>query len=108
MPTKSWVHFKEGDQVKISCYQAGCENISIPATLGEEYEIHPTFIQCRGVGRLRWSPHARAKGFIVRKPYGEIDRYICPRCQTLFGKVIVISKGRGSNPIIFGYDPDPA
>jgi len=106
--SKALARFKKGDLVEFRCYQDGCKNILLPATLGEEYKIHPSFIRGRGVGRLRWALHAKARGFNIQKPFGEMDRCICKRCQTQFGKIILISNGRGRNPIIFGYGPDPA
>ncbi|MEI6596739.1 MAG: hypothetical protein WCL13_00815 [bacterium] len=106
--TGSWVHYKKGDEVKIRCYKKGCEDILMTVILGEEYKIHPSFMQLRGVGRLHWRPNAKSKRFELGKTLGGSNYCSCKKCQTQFGGVIIISRGRGKNPIIFGYGPESA
>lgn len=104
---KTSVHFKKGDAVKILCYKEGCGDISIPVTLGVEYEIHPSFVRGGGVGRLHWPINARATGFELSRNFHGSGYCSCPRCNTLFGGVVVIFNGRGKKATVFGYDPSP-
>jgi hypothetical protein len=105
---KMLAHLNEGDRVEIICYQEGCERISITATLGREYKVHPAFIQTGGVGRLRWKPDSHARGFELGKTFGGSGYCNCPRCHIMFGGVIAISNGRTKKPTLFGYEAEPA
>ena len=100
--------FKTGNEVRISCYHKGCEKVSIPVTLGEEYSIHPSFVHTGGVGRLQWKPNMVVKGFELYERLGGSGYCSCPNCRTLFGGVVIVSNGRFKKPAIFGYDPEPA
>ncbi|HTW96489.1 MAG TPA: hypothetical protein VMD74_02395 [Candidatus Methylomirabilis sp.] len=101
-------HFKKGSKVKISCYQKGCEGVSMTVTLGEEERIHPSFVQGGGVGRFQWSPNTVAKLFNLGESLGGSGYLNCPHCRTLFGNVTIVSSGRFKKATIFGYDPEPA
>ena len=91
----------------MTCYKPGCEGVLISVTLGQEDEIHPSFVRGRGVGRLHWRRNAATKGFSLGKTMGGSGYRNCPNCNTLFGNVVVISRGK-QEATAFGYDPEPA
>jgi len=106
---KPLAHFKPGGRVKISCYKPGCGQIPpTTVTLGQEYKVHPSFVQSGRVGRLSWRPTAATKGFELGERSGGSGYLKCLGCKTLFGSVIIISNGQGMRPTILGYDPEPA
>lgn len=91
--------YHAGTNVEMTCYQEGCEGVSIPVVLGEKGYIHPMFT---GNGRFRWAPDRPVKSF-------KLPKYCrCPKCNTLFTSVIIVSTDCRGKPIIFGYDPEPA
>lgn len=97
--TKSLARFKPGIRVDMACYRESCESVSIPVTLGTEYDIYWGFY---GTGRFQWNPGTPVRGFALP------ESAKCPDCDTFFGNVIVISQGQSKKPAIFGYDPEPA
>jgi len=105
---KALYRFKAGGKVFITCYHPGCENVFILVTLGQEYEIHSSFVQGGRVGRFYWNPNTVVRGFELGRTLGGSGYCNCLNCHTLFGSVIIISNGRGKKPTIIGYDPEPA
>jgi len=97
--TEALWRYHAGTNVKMTCYQEGCEGVSIPVVLGKKDHIHPMFT---GNGRFRWTPDRSVKSFKLPK------HYRCPKCNTLFASVIIVSIGCGGKPVIFGYNPEPA
>jgi len=100
---------KEGDLVAIQCYQSGCRGVMISnVTLGQKYGIHPYFVLSGGVGRITWDKdNATLTGFSLWGCHGGSGGVSCPKCRTQFGSVIVVEQ-EGAEPIIFGYDSEPA
>ncbi|MCK4553704.1 hypothetical protein KAU19_01955 [Candidatus Parcubacteria bacterium] len=106
---KALSQFEAGKKVEMICYQKGCKGVLISVILGEEYEVNPSFIRSGGVGRLSWCPDSEAKGFNLGKSsLGGSGCRNCPKCNMLFGGIVIISNGRGKEPTIFGYDPESA
>jgi hypothetical protein len=97
---KALARFQTGDKVQIACYHPGCEKVNIPVTLGAESYLHPSF---HGNGRFRWQHGAPAKSFFLKERTAN-----CPNCKTLFATAIIVSRGLGKRPFVFGYDPAPA
>lgn len=101
------LQFEVGNEVAIACYKQGCEGVSITVTLGQKYEIHPSFVADGHAGRIRWEQGAIAQGFELSDTHGGSGYCNCPSCKTLLGGVVVVSND-GENEIAFGYDPEPA
>ena len=102
---KPLARFRAKTKVRIACYHTGCENTSLPAVLGEESYIHPLF---DGNDRFRWLPGTPVKAFSLLE-YQKCNSGKCGTSGsgTLFASAIIVSRGKGRRPIIFGYDPDP-
>ncbi len=105
--------FKPGSRVEMTCYKDGCENVSIPVVLGQEYDIHPTFVESLQKGKIGRFFLATAKriigiaGFELGETLGGSGYTKCPKCGTLFGGVIVVAFRFSYRKLIFGYDPGP-
>jgi len=101
---KTLAKFKPGKIVTPTCYQPGCGNEAYPVTLGSEYEVHQAFKNLGQTGRISWKSGAETKGFYLGIGLGGSGYCYCLNCQALFKSVIIISRGRGKKPLIFGYD----
>ena len=89
--------YHAGASVEMTCYQEGCERVSIPVVLGKKGSISPMF---DGKGRFNWVPDRPVKLFYLTKSC------ICPNCKTLFTAVVIVSIGGRGRSIIFGYNPE--
>lgn len=88
--------FKPGDSVNICCPQQDCAGITITVTLGN---VHP--VECNTAfaetGRLHWERATHYKVFVLR-PQAQ-----CPKCNTVFDRVIVVDTGTG---LLFGFSSE--
>ncbi len=105
---KALARYQPGLEVEMSCYQSGCEDVSIPVTLGGEFPVHPDFVVTYSLGSMHRDEGTAAKGFSLSERFGGSGYCKCPGCNTLFGAVVIISNGSGKPASIFGYSPEPA
>lgn len=95
---KKLSEFKTGDVVMMGCYKTDCTDVSISVILGEEAYIGPG-TSFTGAGRFSWSPNTPRRVFNLKRSRG------CLNCNTLLGSVNIVGE---ENPIIFGYEREPA
>jgi len=101
--------FSEGQRVTMTCYYHGCEQVSIPVTLGKKSYIRPDFTREEHVGRLHWRPGTKIVSFEIAGEDGKPIDIPCPNCpnhghHTHFAYVLIVSLGRGKKSLIFGYE----
>jgi len=108
--SKALSQFHEGMRVQMACYHKDCDDVSIPASLGKEFEVHSSFAALGGVGRFHWQKGARIRSFAVANQHGQSVSFRCTNvsCLARFVHIIIVSMGSGRKPIIFGYESEGA
>jgi hypothetical protein len=93
--TRTLAGYNAGATEKMTCYQKGCEGVSITVVLGRLLKINQMIDV---VGRIVLIPGGLVKLFELE------ENCECPQCHTHPTHVIVASIGGGQKPLVFGCD----
>lgn len=90
--------YRVGSEIFLLCYHHDCEDIHpAPAILKRPSYLGPHF---SGSERFHWKNATPTKSFYLKEDVQ------CKGCESRFTKAIIVSRGRGRKPLIFGYESE--